>query len=128
MAALASVADVETLRPLKDAERMTASVLIGRASALIRRRLRSVEADMAADPDYAEVVKGVVVDAVLRVIRNPDGKVQESIDDYTYRRADPVADGALYIADREWDLLVAVPTVTGSSGEWAGSMAYRGGP
>jgi hypothetical protein len=47
----------------------------------------------------------VLVDAVVRVLRNPDGKLQESIDDYSYRRADSVADGALYLTDEEWRLL-----------------------
>ena len=52
-------------------------------------------------------VRRVVCAMVLRVLRNPDGLVQESIDDYAYRRADAVADGLLYATPRELDSLTA---------------------
>jgi hypothetical protein len=106
MAAFASVQDVaDTWRPLTAAEQALASVLLARVSALIRLRVYNIDARAAADSNLAVVVKGVAVDAVLRVLRNPAGKVTESIDDYTYRRADAVADGVLYVTDDEWSML-----------------------
>jgi len=65
--------------------------------------------ERAASGDMALLVRGVAVDAVLRVLRNPDGKVQEGIDDYTYRRADAVADGALYLTPAEITLIGSRP-------------------
>lgn len=105
MAYAAPIDVADQWRPLSDAEGVTATVLLGRVSALIRLRHPDMDARVAADPDYATVVAGISVDAVLRVLRNPDGKVQESIDDYTYRRADAVSDGVLYVTDAEWALL-----------------------
>ena len=37
----------------------------------------------------------------LRVLRNPDGKVEESIDDYRYRRDALLASGVLHVTDDE---------------------------
>lgn len=102
MADLATAGDVEARwRSLTAEEYRVANILIGDASGIVRVRVPSVDAriaDGSLDPD---VVRGVVARMVLRVMRNPDGKVQESIDDYAYRRADAVADGALYLSDEE---------------------------
>ena len=38
---------------------------------------------------------------VLRVLRNPNGVRQESIDDYTWIRDNAVSAGLLYVADDE---------------------------
>jgi hypothetical protein len=78
------------------------------AAAHDRRRI-------VASPDLGVLARGVLVDAVLRVLRNPDGKVQESIDDYSYRRADAVADGSLYLTDDEWALLAGPGSAVASN-------------
>lgn len=106
MAAYASTTDVEALwQPLTEQQTAAAVVLLDRVSALMRFRSPGLDARVVADPDLALVVSGVAVDAVLRVLRNPDSKVQESIDDYSYRRADAVADGSLYLTPGELDQL-----------------------
>jgi Phage protein Gp19/Gp15/Gp42 len=110
-------------RPLTDQEVYAATVLLNRVSALIRLGSPGLDARLVTDPDLALVVSGIAVDAVLRVLRNPDGKVQEAIDDYSYRRADAVADGVLYVTDREFAQLA--PSTGPSS---RGAFTIRPGP
>jgi hypothetical protein len=43
----------------------------------------------------------LVATMVIRVLRNPDGFLTETIDDYTYRRDSAVSAGALYLSDDE---------------------------
>lgn len=103
MADYASYLDVERVlaRPLAGAEVTAAQALLQRVSALMRLEVPNLDARVQANPDFAVVVRGYAADAVKRVLQNPDGKVQESIDDYSYRRADAVADGVLYLTPAE---------------------------
>lgn len=98
MADLATVADVESRwRPLTAEQLPVALALLGDASRVLRARQPDLDTRIAAGTLDGQLVAGVVARAVLRVLRNPDGKVQESIDDYAFRRADAVADGLLYV-------------------------------
>lgn len=92
-------------RTLTDPERVATQVWLDRATAEVRRRVKTVDDRIADGTLDSTLVAGVVVDMVLRVLRNPDGKVSESIDDYTFRRADSLAAGALYMTDGEMSLL-----------------------
>ena len=106
MADLATIADVEARwRTLSADEAATAATLITDASGMVRVRVPTIDDRLAAGTLSAETVAGVVARMVLRVMRNPEGKVSESIDDYTYRRSDAVADGSLYLSDDELRLL-----------------------
>ena len=106
MAALATPQDVASRwRPLSPDELALAQVWLDEASGLIRLRVPTVDARMVADPNYAAVVVGVIVRSVLRTMKNPDGKSEEQIDDYRYRRASAVADGSLYVSDTDLALL-----------------------
>ena len=116
MADLATVTDVETRwRTLTADETAVVEVLLGDASGIIRVEVPTVDARITDGTLDADTVAGVVVQMVLRVMRNPDGKVQESIDDYAYRRADAVADGALYLRDYERRLLQPARARAGST-------------
>lgn len=99
-------------KPLTDAQQNLAWVLIGDVSGIIRLRHSDIDARIIAGTPPADVVAGVVARSVLRVMRNPDGKISESIDDYTYRRADAVADGSLYVSTDDWLLLDPVASAT----------------
>lgn len=68
---------------------------------LIRARLGD---DLTAVAPDALVF--VETEAVIRKIRNPDGKVSEDIDDYRYRLNTDAARGAVFITDDEWALIV----------------------
>lgn len=110
MAVYAQISDVEAQwRPLQGGETTAATALLERVSALMRLHVADLDAQVAAKPDLALVASGVAVDAVLRVLRNPDGKVSEQIDDYSYRRSDAVADGSLYLTDSEVALIGGEP-------------------
>lgn len=115
MAALASPADLgKRWRPLSDGELLAADAFLMDVSAVIRSRVPGVDERIAADPNYAALVVKVVTGSVLRTLRNPDGKIQESLDDYAYRRADAVADGSLYVSESDLALLRAGRTGVGS--------------
>lgn len=49
-----------------------------------------------------EDVKQVESDAVLRLVRNPDGYIQETDGDYSYMLSQEAAAGKLKITDDEW--------------------------
>ena len=115
--------------PLSDAQKLRAARLLERVSALIRAHPygAGLDARIAGDEDLAVIVAGVAVEAVLRVLRNPDGKVQESIDDYSYRRSDTVADGELYLTDRELaQLAPRQPPAAGGGGAFTIRPGARG--
>lgn len=116
MPALATSLHIEERlgRALSPSEGVTANAYLEQASALLRLRVPSVDSRITAATLDPELVAGVVADAVIRVLRNPDGKVQESIDDYTYRRADAVADGSLYLTASEIASLSPVRSRIGS--------------
>lgn len=93
----------ERWRPLTPAERVNAGALLADAWSLVTGP--TGRSGLPADLDAGSVPVGSVVAvlsaAVLRVLRNPDGKVSETIDDYAYRRADGVSDGSLYLTADE---------------------------
>lgn len=97
-------------RPLTDLEEINAGALIGDAWRMIRRRITDAVLDeKAADPetgpDYIADVRMVICNAVIRVLKNPDGKRQESIDDYSWTRDRVLSAGVLYVTDDEWRIL-----------------------
>lgn len=88
---------VELGRPISDdMEFQQIGSWIRRAEIRIERRLGALE-DL--DPN---VVTDVVVRAVARKVRNPDGFVSESVDDYNYRYNEATRKGEVYITDDEW--------------------------
>lgn len=70
----------------------------------------SVVARLASVPTD-DVFKALVVQvqcaAVIRFLNNPDGKYQETLDDYSFSRDKAVATGEIYISDSELALLSA---------------------
>ncbi len=104
---LATAADVAARwRPLVSNETLLATVLIADVEAILRARWAGLDAAIALGSPSAAVVTGVIARSVVRMMKNPDGKVQESIDDYAYRRADAVADGSLYVSPEDWALIL----------------------
>jgi hypothetical protein len=118
MANPATTADVVARwRPLSTQETTNAQTFLDDAWVMLRRHFTAVGADIEAliadDTDLEADVVRVMVAAVLRVLKNPDGLKQESIDDYTYQRDEAVAAGLLYFAGDELDGLVPGSGVTG---------------
>lgn len=115
---LASVEDVAVrlMRPLSPEESAAALAMIGDASVMIRARYPDAGAIYGAD--LALLLAGAVARAVARVLANPGGRISEAIDDYSYRRADSVADGRLYISGEDWAaiaLLLRPEAITATS-------------
>lgn len=53
------------------------------------------------DARRARAYRRAVASMVIRVLKNPDGLLSETIDNYTYRRDSAVSAGVLYVADDE---------------------------
>ena len=109
--AYAEVTDVEARwRPLTESESIVATARLADVLRRIKSRITDLDDRAAADADFAADVVQVQVDAVLRLLKNPDGKRAESIDDYSWTRDRALSDGALRITEEEWALLgVATP-------------------
>jgi len=102
MANPATTADIEARwRPLAALETTNADALLDDAWALLLARRSTLEADITAGTVSEANVVRVVVAMVLRVLRNPDGKLEEKIDDYSYRRDSATSTGGLYLTDDE---------------------------
>ncbi len=95
-------------RPLTTDETAWVSALLDDAEALLLGRIPTLTARLAAVPPTLSVaaVKQAEAWAVVRVLRNPDGKSQEAIDDYSYTRDKSVAGGGLYISDSDWQTIL----------------------
>lgn len=93
-------------RPITDLEEVAqVNAWINDAETLIRARVRDFDVRVSEgclDPD---IVRLVVGNAVERKLRNPDGKQNERIDDYSYGLNADAARGAVFITDEEWALL-----------------------
>jgi len=102
MANPATVADITARwRTLTTQETTNATALLADAWALLLARRPTLEADITAGTVTTANVVRVVVAVVLRVLRNPDGKLEESIDDYSYRRDSATSTGGLYVTSDE---------------------------
>lgn len=77
------------------------------------RRDRTIETRLAASTLAGDDVTDVLVAMTLRVLGNPEGKKQESIDDYSWTRDASVSAGALYVTEDELASLAA-PRETGT--------------
>lgn len=103
---LVTVTDLQARwRPLTTAEQDVAGVLLDDAWAVLLTAVPDLQARLDSGALSPALVKSVVAGMVLRVLRNPDGLLTETVDDYTYRRDSATSTGALYVADTELGLL-----------------------
>lgn len=94
-------------RTLTPAEELKASTLLDDSWALIQLRNSTVPTRLTALTLSTTLVIMVQCAMVIRVLRNPDGKRQEQIEDYSYTR-DASQSGELYLSDDEFNLLAVV--------------------
>lgn len=98
----AAVADIEARwRPLVDHEPANAEAFLSDAWAEVLSRRPNIESDIESGGVSSDNVVRVICAMVLRVLRNPEGYDQESIDDWSGRRNSLVADGILRITPDE---------------------------
>lgn len=108
----ASVQDLidRSLRSLSDVELRWGSTKLEDAYTQIVTLRPNVDKrldDLAASDQFRRVVVQVQCAMVLRVLNNPDGRLEEQGDDYSYRLDQAVSTGALYVTDAELQLLSA---------------------
>lgn len=130
-------------RPLSAAEQIVAMSLLADAWQIMLSRvpLLSSRLDIiapATTPELsADLVIAVECAMVLRVLKNPDGKRQESIDDYSWMRDNAVSAGLLYLSDDELALIGPAGATsdafsirpygapdTGTSGAWTSTTVW----
>lgn len=95
-------------RALSTAETAWVPSLLDDVEAMITARIPDLADQIGATPptvDQATVIR-VEAWAVVRFLKNPDGKLQESIDDYSFTRDRAVSAGILGITDEEWDQIL----------------------
>lgn len=114
---LSTVEAVETrmMRPLSSVEQAAATSLIEELSGLVRLRVPDAPTRAVTDLAWAAVVAGRIASAVARVIRNPDGLVEETVGGETSRWAAASAGGSLYLSAEDWAVIVPPVTALGSA-------------
>jgi hypothetical protein len=105
--AYATVADVEARlgRPLEAGETTIVETRLNDVELLIRSRIPDLDARVANGTLDVEVVIMVEAEAVLRLIRNPEGYTAETDGNYSYQISVKVASGRIDILSSEWALL-----------------------
>jgi hypothetical protein len=128
--AYATVSDVSTRlgRPISDpAEIAQVEAWIGDVEGMILDRIPDLAVYIAEGRPTLATVAAVVANAVIRKVRNPDGKVQEGVDDYNYRLNENARRGELFLTDEEWALLAPVGGVGAFTIRPYGAFAYSRG-
>ena len=99
-----------SLRTLTEREVEVGVIWLADAWGIIVARVPSVNTrlDMPSqDQALISLVVQIQCAMVLRVLNNPSGKLEQHIDDYSYRLDQAVSTGALYLSDAEAALLSA---------------------
>jgi hypothetical protein len=105
--AYASASDVTArwARTPTDEETTLIDVRLEDAERLIRRRIPDLDAQVSAGDVAEDDVIQVEAEAVLRLVRNPEGYMSESDGNYTYMLRNDIATGRLEILSEEWEIL-----------------------
>lgn len=91
-------------RPLTPTETASADALIQDAQDILEEKLEEAGIIGAPSPSverWERKYKRTIVAMVRRVLSNPEGYLQETIDGYEYRRDKAVSTGSLYLGDDE---------------------------
>ena len=104
----ASPADVNARlvgRDLDDDESAVVATRLDDAEELIRDRIPDLDQRIASGALRERLLVMTEAEAVLRLIRNPDGYAQETDGNYSYSLSAAVASGRLEISQDEWSRL-----------------------
>jgi hypothetical protein len=104
--AYAVVSDVEVLlaREMSPEEQIAAQRRLEQVERMIKRRVPDLDV-RALDDEYRATLVDVESESVSRVLRNPDGIVQESEGSYSYMKSQQAADNSLRLTNDEWTAL-----------------------
>lgn len=72
---------------------------------MIRRRIPALDDLVAASATFEADLIDIEADAVLRLVRNPEGYISETDGAYTYQLQADLNNGRLQILDDEWTML-----------------------
>ncbi|QXO13295.1 head-to-tail adaptor [Mycobacterium phage Trooper] len=72
---------------------------------MLKRRIPDLSVKVAASAVYEADVVDIEADAVLRLVRNPEGYISETDGAYTYQLSADLSQGKLVILDDEWTTL-----------------------
>lgn len=98
----ATVADIEARwRPLTPQQTTNATAYLDDAWAMLLSRRPRLEDDISNGEIAEANVVRVVAAMVLRILRNPEGKESEQIDDYKYTRSELTSSGLLHVTADE---------------------------
>lgn len=101
-----SVSDLEArFRPLSDDEQNVAQALLDDAWAVLLATIPDLDSRIDSGALAPEVARFVVSAMALRVLRNPNGVRQWSVDDYSETRDSALSAGSLYASPEEIALL-----------------------
>lgn len=105
--AYATAADVEARlgRSLDAGETTIVNTRLNDVELMIRNRLVNLDSLVSTGVLDVEVVIMIESDAILRLIKNPDGYTAETDGNYSYQISVQVASGRLDIFPSEWALL-----------------------
>lgn len=124
----ATVTDVQVRlgRPIIDTDEIEqVNAWLSDVEALILSRIP----DLVARIDEGTIAEAVLVmveaRAVVRKAKNPDGKQNERIDDYSYGLNADAARGEVFLTDEEWGLLLPVGSATAFTVRPFGQPDYR---
>lgn len=76
--------------------------LLKQVEAILKSRIPDLDERVEKDEDYRERVIAVEASAVARIMRNPEGLMQESEGNYTVMLQSSAASGQMLITDEEW--------------------------
>lgn len=72
---------------------------------MIRRRIATLDTQAAASTTFKADLIDIEADAVLRLVRNPEGYLSETDGSYTYQLQADLTSGKLMVLDDEWTAL-----------------------
>ena len=102
---LATFQDVQLRfhRELSEEDRPLVETRLSDAESKIRAKIPDLEHRLSTEPGLLDIVVRICADAVIRLIKNPDGFVLETDGSYTYQRGDQgLVEGKLTIEKDEW--------------------------
>ena len=116
---LATITDVtaRSLRALSDIEKTWAETALEDVLTQIQTRFPDIEAQAVEGSVLRKMVIQVQAAAVNRVLRNPDGLLEETVDDYKKRLDKALSSGELYVSDAEFNRITSASTPTTSSSQ-----------
>lgn len=72
---------------------------------IIKRRITDLDVRVAASDEFRAELVDIEADAVLRLVRNPEGYLSETDGVYSYQIQADLSSGRLEILDSEWEAL-----------------------